>query len=196
MTAIERLRSELAMYAETGRMTPSSYHYAGWPDFLQREGEEFECAPCPPNHYMQPGFCYGNAIVVGAVIGLAYVEGMACPRHDMPAVPHAWNLNAEGRVIDSTWALAEDHDFPPEGRAYVGVRFSVARADEATWDGDACVLDDWKRRWPVLREPWQPEDSPGPLDELPARFAARSGQVNVSPDRLERAFALRMLSAR
>lgn len=191
MTAVERLRSELAMYAGTGRMTPRTYHYAGWPDFLLREGELFDVAPCPSSLYMRPGFCYGNAIMVATMAGLPYVEGVACPGPDFPMVPHAWNLNEQGQVIDSTWALAETRGAPVDRRAYLGVRFSVARADEATWEGDSCVLDDWKRRWPVLREPWPGEDSPGPLDGLLAQFAARD---DTTPEALEAAWARRALA--
>lgn len=190
MTAIERLRSELAMFAGCGRMTPREYAYTGWPEFLQRHGEEFACAPCPRHLYMRPGFCYGNAIMLATMAGLPYVEGFAVPREDMPAVPHAWNLDAEGRVVDSTWALGEDAGAPADRRAYLGVRFAVRRADEATWEGDSCVLDDWKRRWPVLREPWTGEDSPGDVDGLLEVFAARD---NTTSDVLERAWARRAL---
>lgn len=190
MTAVERLRSELAMYAGCGRMTPTGYAYAGWPEFVQRHGEEFECVPCPRHLYMRPRYCYGNAIMLGVMAGLPYVEGMACPHPDMPAVPHAWNLDEQGRVVDSTWALGED-GAPAEGRAYLGVRLSVRRADEATWEGDSCALDDWKRRWPILREPWQGEDSPGDVDGLLEVFAARDNTTAVA---LERAWQRRLLT--
>jgi hypothetical protein len=34
----------------------------------------------------------------------------------------------------------------------------MGRADDATWYGDGSVLDDYKRRWSLFREPWLGED--------------------------------------
>lgn len=184
-----RLHTELATWANAGRHTPGDYHYPSWAAFLQREAEPFDCVPCTRSLYMRPRFCYGNAIMLAAMVGLPYVEGMACPRIDMPAVPHAWNLNAAGQAIDSTWALGEAQGAPVEGRAYFGVRFAVKRADKATWDGDANVLDDWKHKWPILREPWPGEDSPGDREGLVERMVARDDTVTVQM--LETAWARR-----
>lgn len=159
--ALRRVRDELDYYVGRGRMTPPSYTYRSPWHFIAEHGEEFEPAPCPTILYGPPRMCFGNAIVVAASLGLPYIEGHACPRADFPAVHHAWNLMPDGRVLDTTWAEGEDGGAPAAGRAYVGVRFSVERAHDATWVGDSSVLDDFRRRWPVLRDPWAGEESPG-----------------------------------
>lgn len=43
------------------------------------------------------------------------------------------------------------------GLTYLGVEFSLERADDCSWYGDGSVLDDWKRDWPIFREPWTGE---------------------------------------
>lgn len=178
MRPIDKLRAELDVYERAGRMTPVTYAYTGWPQFVRLEGREFEARPCPRRLHMRPGYCYGNAIVTAVHEGLAYVEGMAIPSLNFPAVPHAWNLDAEGRVVDTSWAAVE-RQTPIAGRAYLGIAFSVRRADEATWDGDANVLDDWKRKWPLLRELWIGEESPGDLtgmlELMDARYREATG---------------------
>ena len=57
-------------------------------------------------------------------------------------VLHAWNVDAEGSVIDSTWE--------PVGSIYFGVIFPVSIVRGAK----TSVLDDWENGWPVLRESW------------------------------------------
>jgi hypothetical protein len=64
-------------------------------------------------------------------------------------VQHAWCEDQTGCPVEVTW--------PWPGRAYRGCRFDAGRADDATWDGDANVLDDSYRGWPLLREPWRGE---------------------------------------
>ena len=34
------------------------------------------------------------------------------------------------------------------------MEFSIEQADDCTWSGDATMLDDYRRRWPLLRQPW------------------------------------------
>jgi hypothetical protein len=46
---------------------------------------------------------------------------------------------------------------PLPGLAYFGMPFSVERADDTTWWGDASVLDDWKRNHSLLCQPSQGE---------------------------------------
>ena len=95
--------------------------------------------------------CFANAMAASFKHGWRYVEGVALSIYP-PAVPlhHAWNLDADGAVVDLTWR--------PLGRAYYGVEFNPGRADDATWNGDATILDDKHRGWPVLKEPWAGED--------------------------------------
>jgi len=35
---------------------------------------------------------------------------------------------------------------------------SAERADDATWNGDASVLDDFRRDHPLFKQPWPGED--------------------------------------
>lgn len=143
-------------------------HYRGPADFLLREGKRMMPWPLPPTTPTGlPKLCYHNAIMLSCAQGLPYVEGFAINRVGM-AVSHAWNLDARGRVVDITWderrpVKLGDQQLvcPIEGRAYLGVRFAVWRAHECTWYGDATVLDDWQRNWPLLQQPWtgDPDDT-------------------------------------
>ena len=73
--------------------------------------------------------------------GLQYVEGYAVIGGKNPVL-HAWNVDAEGSVIDSTWE--------PVGSAYFGVILPRSIVEPAK----TSVLDDWESGWPVLRESW------------------------------------------
>ena len=121
------------------------FHYTGAADFLLQEGKFYEPVPFP-KHIPQGAakMCYGNAIMLaGLRPGWKYVEGYA---HAILPVAHAWNLDEHGQLVDCTWLNT--------GTAYLGVEFSLERADAATWDGDASILDDWQRKWPIFREKW------------------------------------------
>jgi hypothetical protein len=198
-TPMWRLREFLQIMAtDVGgkheRARAEGYAYLSSYEFVLREGEEFEPAPCPPTMAMYPKLCFGQAIMLSATLGLPYVEGYAYPGRGFPAIQHAWNLLPDGRVLDVTWARAERAGGDPANRAYLGVRFSARRADGATWDGDASVLDDWQRGYPILREPWQGEDSPGDVTGLLDTITARAPGGPTS-DQLRRAFALRASEA-
>ena len=86
--------------------------------------------------------------------GLQYAEGYAVVGSKIPVL-HAWNVDAEGFVVDSTWE--------PVGSIYFGVilPLSVVRRAKAS------VLDDFESGWPVLRESWS--DSGGGIDGLVLR---------------------------
>lgn len=124
--------------------------YAGAADFLLQHGQWYVPGALTVRERGQPRLCYGNAIMLAVKRPeLVYVEGYAvAPGIPVPMM-HAWNATADGTLVDITWQNT--------GVAYLGCVFSVERADDATWHGDACVLDDWKRRWPLLRRPWEGE---------------------------------------
>ncbi len=128
------------------------YVYLGNEDFLLKHGREYTATPFPDGAWRgAPRCCFFNAIVVAATYGLAYVEGYAINEYGVP-VHHAWNADADRQVLDSTWL-----QYP--GYAFFGVEFSVERADDATWNGDASILDDWKRGWPLFKSAtWNGED--------------------------------------
>jgi hypothetical protein len=129
----------------------SEFHYKGMEHFLLDNGQWYE--PQPWAHTVPTGApkqCFGNAMILGAWKGLRYVEGIAVAERVPFPVHHAWNLDAEGRLIDNTWLNL--------GAAYFGVEFSLGRADDAIWNGDSSVLDDYLRGHPLYRTPWTGED--------------------------------------
>lgn len=142
--------------------------YRGPADFLLQHGEWFEPRQLPAGY--QPGkprMCFGNAICTAALYDIDYVEGYALdPGALWLPIHHGWCADAGG-LVDPTWAtgepiLARQSRRPTllrgvPGAAYLGVRFSLERADDCTWNGDQNVLNDFERGWPLLREPWTGE---------------------------------------
>jgi hypothetical protein len=93
--------------------------------------------------------CFGNAIAHAGIDRLKYVEGFAvAPSGE--AFLHGWNTDESGTLIDTTWANT--------GLCYFGVEFSLERADDASWNGDACVLNDEHRGYPLFQRRWTGED--------------------------------------
>jgi hypothetical protein len=151
------------------------FAYEGPFDFALREGRWFTPKPLDPHGPYRPGaqrMCFGNAIVAAIIYGLPYVEGYAAsiPNPMLP-IHHAWNVDAEGNVVDTTWRW---------GAAYLGVEFSVERADDATWNGDAAVLIDHDRGYPIFRESWQ-----GEPDDLVWPPSERLDALRAYPERSE-----------
>lgn len=149
------LELSFEMLNRSPREAPVGFVYRNSYDFLLQHGKFFAPRPMPAGMWKgPPRVCYGNAIILGTIQGFRYVEGYAVPKFDTGnffPVEHAWNTDAEGRVaLDPTW------DEP--GIAYFGVEFSVERADDATWNGDSCVLNDYKRNHPLMRQKWTGED--------------------------------------
>lgn len=130
--------------------------YAGPGEFVLVHGEWFVPTPFQPDLYPQgaPRLCYANALCLAlADPKLRYVEGYAMMAGG-DVVQHAWNATEGCRLVDSTWMNT--------GHAYYGVTFAAGRADDATWEGDATVLDDHRRGWPLLRQRWGGETWTGP----------------------------------
>ena len=131
---------------------PDGFVYSCSADFIIEHGIWYEPVAYPPDGYRGlPKHCYGNSVFAGAIYNLKYVEGYALPGFGGAAlpVPHAWNADAQNILLDSTWFN--------EGSAYLGVEFSLERADDATWSGDACVLNDRHRGFPLLKQRWKGE---------------------------------------
>jgi hypothetical protein len=129
--------------------------YRGPADFVLQHGVWFtSVAQVPKDQSMPRGYCYGAAINMAVLCGEKYFEGFAVFNNGGTAAvtPHAWNVNPSRPdvVIDRTW-----QDSP--GLLYVGVEFSAERADDATWNGDACVLLDDKRGYPLFKQRWEGE---------------------------------------
>lgn len=169
-TELERIRNFTSKkYAQRPTHVYSSAY-----DFVLQHGEWWDERPLPSEYeYGLPKLCHTNAISAAVLHGLTYVEGYGMMAEIGLPILHAWNVDSEGLIVDTTWRAVRDETGEriamPGGAAYVGVRFSVGRGDDALWNGDACVLDDWKRDWPLFREPWEGEDfdrewpNPSPL---------------------------------
>jgi len=159
----------------------------GWPyrspqGFILAEGRFFPPRPVPPGMWAgRPRCCFDNAIHVAILYELPYIEGYAlCPLGDEAlALHHAWNLDQQGRVIDVTW-------HPTLGLAYLGVQFSPERADDATWNFDGTILEDAKRRYPLLREPWQGENPAQVWPHSPRLASIRRRKRRVLPREVSR----------
>jgi len=96
-----------------------------------------------------PKACFANALFLAVWFDLQYVEGyglLALGGEAAHAMPHAWVSNGTGVAWEVTT--------PAPWLAYFGMPFSVERADDAMWWGDSCVLDDFQRGYPLLRERW------------------------------------------
>ncbi|MBO0887463.1 hypothetical protein J2P12_00020 [Candidatus Bathyarchaeota archaeon] len=126
---------------------PDGFHYWGMEDFLLQHGRFYTPGEWPYS-LGAPKACFANSMIQTTIhSGLEYVEGYALTSFGFP-VHHGWNTDGE-LALDSTW------EYP--GMAYFGVQFHPRRAWESQWDGDTTVLDDWKRGFPIFRQPWTGE---------------------------------------
>lgn len=152
------LREGLALIAADPAIRPllPGLCYTGPEDFVAKHGFYYDIYNCP---FKSTGFkqgpplqCFGSSIVLAAQYeGLEYIEGFAVTPDDGRVIHHAWNYDPwNARLVDVTWCNT--------GVAYLGVRFSVERADDATWNGNATVLNDEHRNYPIFQHPWQGED--------------------------------------
>jgi len=141
---IEKLRECVDLYPLLPGLVYRSFF-----DFVIRHGREYPVVPYTSKRTGAPKQCFGNAITYAGFFGFAYVEGFAMTDKG-GIILHAWNVDADGRLFDSTWLN--------RGLAYVGVEFSAERADDAIWNGDACVLNDEHRNYPVYQREWKGED--------------------------------------
>jgi hypothetical protein len=128
---------------------PSQFHYLGIPDFLLREGQFFEPRPLPAHiGYLEFKHCYMNTFRTALEENFVYVEGYAVSNSNDTPTLHAWNLDADGFVVDTTWN--------PHGRVYLGVVFPLAVVPRKSGK-QYPVIDDWEHGYPVLRKAWDGE---------------------------------------
>lgn len=132
--------------------TRPGFAYKSPHHFVAQHGAWYEFQPLPRTiRRGAPRICFANAIMTAVKHGLRYVEGYALSPVGILPIHHGWVASrTPGRLYEVTW--------PTPGLAYFGVEFSIGRADNCSWEGDASVLDDWHRHWPLLREPWTGED--------------------------------------
>jgi hypothetical protein len=116
---------------------PPKCGYRNVYDFVLREGRFFEPQPRPEQITLRHiGECFRNAFLTMMKTGLQYAEGYAVVGSTIPVL-HAWNVDAEGSVIDSTWE--------PVGSIYFGIVFPSSIVERAK----TSVLDDFESGWPV-----------------------------------------------
>lgn len=171
------------------------FAYDGPAGFVLDHGEWFAPRPAPIEYGAgAPKKCFGNSIIVAALHGLQYVEGYAVdPGTARAVIHHAWNADAAGELVDVTWAGTIAVSVHPvvsptivrgmAGSAYLGVPFSVERADDATWNGDRSVLDDSERGWPLFRERWEGEP------EIPEEYEGTAERLQIYRERDEEGLA-------
>ena len=146
---LRALREALAEQSKRYPLLPGLV-YTSLYDFVLQHGREYRPQPWPrENQRGADRQCYGNALILAGRYGLKYVEGVAVSPFGA-VIPHGWNSNSAGELIDSTWLNS--------GLVYLGIEFSAERADDATWNGDAHVLNDEAQGYPVFQKPWQGED--------------------------------------
>ena len=142
---MKRMRSTMGVANE--------FVYKGQEHFLLEHGQWYEIQPWSDQFDQgAPKQCFANALFLATMNPeLRYVEGFACTG-TLSGFPfeHGWNIDQSGKVIDCTWCNT--------GSLYFGVEFSAGRADDAIWNGDSRVLDDYRRGHPLFRQPWLGED--------------------------------------
>lgn len=134
---------------KSGAMSKFLYH--GIEHFLLEHGTWYEPHPFDEERYERgiPKSCFRNALMLSVTEGLRYVEGLAVSKKLLSVmfpVHHAWNLDEQGRVIDSTW--------PDAGALYYGVEFSIRHAEKSL-SSAGTVLDDYQHGHPLFRKPWR-----------------------------------------
>lgn len=143
-----QLRDYLTMIRDMRKSMPlpSTLRYCGIEDFLLATGRFFIPRILPPTIKPMPlKQCFDNAYKLARRRkGLHYVEGYA--QGVIPTM-HAWCIDADGHVIDPTWA----HDGCALGASYFGVELDLDVVTQTRVTGYTSVLDDWHNDFPVLR---------------------------------------------
>lgn len=145
---IEELKERLQEAATKYPLLPGLVYTSPY-DFLLQHGREYTGdwdSRLPIGAQKQ---CFANGITAGVLYDLKYIEGVAVSPHG-EVILHGWNAGPRGELIDTTWGNT--------GVCYFGVEFSIERADDATWNGDAHILNDENRGYPIFRQCWQGED--------------------------------------
>ena len=135
-----KLRSALETLRNASGKLTGGYYYTGPADFILREGRFFDPKSLPTRIISgEVRRCFLNARRVTRVHGFSYVEGYALHANDI-AILHAWNVDADGCVVDTTWI--------PSGKAYIGVAFPASVVTK--WKGS--LIDNWENGWPLLQK--------------------------------------------
>jgi hypothetical protein len=170
-TLHDYLEQDRTLHVRCGHdLTTRGYAYVSISDFLLRHGQWYAPRPLPRGIPRgAPRQCFGNALLAALRLegDLFYVEGWSIG-YVVP-VPHAWCTDAHGRLYELTWETP--------GTAYLGVEFSLERASNCCWEGDATVLDDYRRHWPLLGQPWTGEPAVSLAPPSPWLALMRAGKL-------------------
>jgi hypothetical protein len=119
--------------------------------FILEHGRAWEPAPLPPTIPMRaPQECFRNSAHLAATHPeLRYVQGYGLPARGILPVPHAWVVDDQGRVIDTTW---EDG----ETAAYYGMVVPIASVHQMLLVADQYDFfgSDWLAGHPI-RKLWR-----------------------------------------
>lgn len=146
---LQQVKDALIEKAKEYPLLPGLLYTSAY-DFVAQHGKDYR----PTSWQFQyaqgaKAQCFGNAISLAGKYGLKYVEGFALSPFG-EGIVHGWNAGPDGELVDSTWCNT--------GLIYIGVEFSLERGDDATWNGDAHVLNDENRDYPIFKKIWQGED--------------------------------------
>lgn len=162
----DRIRTYLARMAYVRRgggldgrsITPFSYEYSCFEDFHLRNGVFYQPFRHTGYRTREHGQCFQNAysLLDENPRDLRYCEGFAT--RGFSPVYHCWNLDAVGRVVDSTWGWGDpNEDGNPKG--YFGVCFPTKLVQEYIEHAPHYgLLDDPANKWPLLRTAYNPEE--------------------------------------
>lgn len=95
--------------------------------------------------------CFHNAYcaAVASRGRLRYAEGYAESR--MFPVHHAWNIDPEGKVVDTTWCHDEESKLPTVGTSYMGLVFPIEYVRSMRTNQNCSIIDQWQKGWPLLQ---------------------------------------------
>jgi hypothetical protein len=134
------------------------YEYSCSEDFHLRNGQFYEPFRQTAYRQREHGQCFQNAyaMLVENPKELRYCEGFASS--GVSPVYHCWNLDAEGRVVDVTWAWGDPNE-KGNPKGYFGVCFPTELVrgyiDTAPHYG---MLDDPANKFPLLRARYDPDE--------------------------------------
>lgn len=136
----------------------SDYEYLCMEDFVLREGQVFTgMSPRDPKYkrgYLK--HCFYNAYLAAARSrgNLRYVEGYATTVNGFMPVLHAWCIDRDDLVVETTWRGAPlGVEMIPS--AYMGVVFDMDHVRSTRTDENGSMIDRWEDRWPLLKKPYR-----------------------------------------
>jgi hypothetical protein len=145
------IRDWLAWYVARGpSLSADRYAYRSVEDFVLRHGQSYKAQSLPVAYPIGfPKACYENSAKLASYHDLAYVEGFALTKGGVQPTHHAWCIDGDNRVIDTTWRES--------GEEYFGVVLPLAVVLPVMFADKRGkgVLDDWPSQWPMLRKPFE-----------------------------------------